>query len=161
VLAPGEFVEGHEAAGHEGVAAEDDGDEGFGGETGEVAEEGIGDLLPVSEVGEEAVFAGGLDAHVGEEDAGVDEGGVAEFGEDREEAVEACRFDEEAEEGAGGAVLGAAFGFEATFFGEEADAAGGLAFEVAPGVAADAAGDDDLGLPVGEEWEYALIRSQV
>jgi hypothetical protein len=154
------FVEGHEAAGHEGVAAEDDRDWRFDRGVGEVAEEGVADFGPVAEIGEEAVFAGGVDAEVGEEDAGVDEGGVAELGKDLEEVLEACRFDEEAEEGAGGAGLWAAFGFEAALFGEETDAASGLALEVLPSVAADAARDEDLGFAVGEEREDALVSSQ-
>ena len=57
--------------------------------------------------------------------------------------------------------LGAGFGFEAALFGEKADAAGGLAFEVAPGVAADAAGHDDLGFAVGEEREDALVAGEI
>src|SRR5437773_11327359 len=77
VFAPGALVEGHEAAGHEGVAAQEDGNVGFGGEPGEVAEEGVGDCRPVPQVGEEAVFAGSVDARVGEEGAGVGEGGGA------------------------------------------------------------------------------------
>ena len=87
---------------------------------------------------------------MGEEDAGVDEGGVAERREDLEEAREAGGFNEEAEERAGCSVLRSALRFEAAFFDEQADAAGGLAFEVVPGVAAHAAGDDDLRLAVGE-----------
>ena len=79
------------------MSAEDDRDGGLDGGAGEVTEEWVGDVFPVAEVGEEAVFAGGVDAEVGEEDAGVDEGGVAELGEDLEEALEAGGLDVEAE----------------------------------------------------------------
>jgi hypothetical protein len=77
------------------VAAEEDGNGRSHSSAGEIAHEGVGEALPVAQVGEEAVFAGGFDAHVGEEDAGVDEGGVAERRQNFEELLDAGRFDEE------------------------------------------------------------------
>src|SRR5438105_3475604 len=97
---------------------------------------------------------------MGEEDAGVDEGPVAELWENFKEAVDAGRFDEEAEERAGGAGQSPTIALESSLLCEEADAAGGLAFEVPPGVAADAARDDDLRLAVGEERQDALVSRQ-
>jgi len=102
VLAPGVFVEGHEAAGHEGVAAEEDRDGRFDGGLGEIAEEGVADVGPLAKVGEEAIFAGGIDSRVGEQDAGVDEGCVSELREEFEESLDAGSFDVEPEERAGG-----------------------------------------------------------
>src|SRR5437588_866873 len=64
---------------------------------------------------------------MGEEDAGVDEGPVAELWENFKEAVDAGRFDEEAEERAGGAGQSPTIALESSLLCEEADAAGGLA----------------------------------
>src|SRR3990172_6748476 len=46
---------------------------------------------------------------------------------------------------------GAAFCLHAALLGEEADAAGGLAFQVGPGVGTDAAGDEELAACVEED----------
>ncbi len=56
VFAPGDVVEGHEAPGDEGVAAEEDGPRGSGGAFGEATKEVIFDGLAVEKITLEAIL---------------------------------------------------------------------------------------------------------
>src|SRR5688500_14562638 len=108
-----------EAAGDEGVAAEDDGDAGGVGGGGEVADEGMGDLVGAEQIGGKGVGGEEVGGEMGEEGAGVEDQAVAEVGQQGEEAFGADFAEEYGEQRADFAARLTAAGAHSALFDVE------------------------------------------
>ena len=98
---------------------------------------------------------------MGEEDASIDDSGVAQLGQSAERTLGAHLLQEEAQKRAGFPLRGAAVGLHPSLLGEQAHTAGGLPLQVPPGVAAYPPGDRDLGRAVREQGENLPVAIEV
>ena len=77
-LLPRNLNEGEEPAGDQGMAAKDDRYWSCQGCLGELANKGVIYLIRLPQIGIKAIGTGRLKPEMGEDDSGIDKGGIAE-----------------------------------------------------------------------------------